>query len=180
MFEPVFASIQMEALSKEMVGHYCMPKAQAALDQKQDKGDLIKQVHRDLLYFLINVVNSRINLKGTQDGVHLMSQELDNDFLRQYSNAMFPIGLNRTWKKQEEFIDLGPIKNHAENNNMNKEEHWAVRATKKEGQQREKIIKIDMNELKEFLSITKATFGAFRIRVCEDGLVRCFLISVIF
>jgi hypothetical protein len=55
----------MEALSKEMVGHYCMPKAQAALDQKQDKGDLIKQVHRDLLYFLINVVNSRINLKGT-------------------------------------------------------------------------------------------------------------------
>jgi hypothetical protein len=65
MFEPVFASIQMEALSKEMVGHYCMPKAQAALDQKQDKGDLIKQVHRDLLYFLINVVNSRINLIGT-------------------------------------------------------------------------------------------------------------------
>jgi hypothetical protein len=116
-----------------------MPKAQAALDQKQDKADLIKQVHRDLLYFLINVVNSRINLKGTQDGVHLMSQELDKDFLRKYSNAMFPLGLNRTWKKQE-----------------------------------------DMNELKEFLSITKATFGAFRIRVCEDGLVRCFLISVIF
>ena len=63
---------------------------------------------------------------------------------------------------------------------MNKEEHWAVRATKKEGQQREKIIKIDMYELKEFLSIRRATFGAFRIRVCEDGLVRCFLISVIF
>jgi hypothetical protein len=42
MFEPVFASIQMEALSKVMPGHYCMPKAQAALDQKQDKGDLLK------------------------------------------------------------------------------------------------------------------------------------------
>ena len=181
MFEPVFASIQMEALSKEMVGHYCMPKAQAALYQKQDKRDLINRVHRDLLYFLINVVNSRINLKGTQDRVLLISQELDNEFLRQYSKAMFPMGtLNRTWKKQEEFIDLGPIKNHAENDNMNKEEHWSVRATKKEGQQREKIIKIDMNELKEFLCITKATFGAFRIRVREDGLVHCFLISVIF
>jgi hypothetical protein len=44
------------------------------------------------------------------------------------------MGLNRTWKKQEEFIDLGPIKNHAENDNMNKEEHWAVRTTKKKGQ----------------------------------------------
>jgi hypothetical protein len=67
MFEPVFASIQVEALSKEMVGHYCMPKAQAELDQKQDKMDLINREQRDLLYFLINVVNSRINLKGTQD-----------------------------------------------------------------------------------------------------------------
>jgi hypothetical protein len=108
-----------------------------------------------------------------------MSQELDNEFLTQYSNSTFPMEtLNRTWKKQEEFIDLGPIKNHAENDNMN--EHWSIRTTKKEGHQLEKIIRIDMNELKEFLWIAKATFGAFQVRVYEDGPVRCFLMSVIF
>jgi hypothetical protein len=178
--EPVFGSIQMEALAKDMIGHYCMPEARAAVDQQQNKGDLIKRVHENLSSILINVVNLRLSFKGIRDGAYLKSQELDNEFLTQYPNKIFPIGIiNRTWIKQEELIDLGPIINHDENN-MNNEKDWAIRAVKKEGQHPEKLIKIDMSELKEFLRITKATFGAFRIRVGDVGPVRCFLISVVF
>jgi hypothetical protein len=181
MCEPVFASAQMEALSKEMVGHYCMPEAMAVLDQKQNKMDLIKRVHGELFSTLSNIVSVRIGLKGTRDEVDLKCKELDNEFLTQYRHTGFPIGtMNRTWKKPEEFIDLAPIIDYAEHNNMNKEKHWAVRAAEKEGQNHEKIIKIDMNELKEFLKIAKATYGVFRGRIGDDGPVRCFLMSIIF
>jgi hypothetical protein len=170
----------METLAKDMVGHYCLPEAVAAVNQQQNKGDLIKRVHENLSSFLLDVVNLRLSHSGLHDGACLKSQELDNEFLTQYPNTTFPMSArNRTWIKQEELIDLGPLINHDENN-TNNEKVWAIRAVKKEGQHPEKIIKIDMSELKDFLRITKATLGAFRIRVGDVGPVRCFLISVVF
>jgi hypothetical protein len=170
--EPVFASTQTEALSKEMVGHCCMPEAIAILDQKQNKADLIKRVHGELFYMLSYIVSSRVGLKGIQDEADLECKELDNKFLTEYPHSMLPLGVNRTWKKPEEFTDLGPIIDNAQVYNMNQEKHWAVRATEIEGQNHEKIIKIDMNELKEFLRVAKASYGVFRARVVDDGPVR--------
>lgn len=178
--EPVFGSIQMEALAKDMVGHCCVPEALAPVDQQQIKGDLIKRAHENLSPILFDVVTLRLSHSGLHDGACLKSQELDNEFLRQYPNTTFPMSArNRTWIKQEELIDLGPLINHNENN-TNNEKDWAIRTVKKEGQHPEKIIKIDMSELKDFLRITKATFGVFRVRVGDVGPVRCFLISVVF
>jgi hypothetical protein len=181
MWEPVFTSTQTEALSKEMVGHYCMPEAIAALDQKQNKVDLMRRVQGELFSLLLYIVSLRICLKGTRDEADLKCQELNNEFLMQYPRSTLPIGtMNRTWKKPEEFIDLGPIIDHAEHNDVNREKHWVTRAAEKEAQDHEKIIKIDMNELKEFLEIAKATYGVFRVRIGDDGPVRCFLMSISF
>ncbi len=181
MCEPVFGSIQMEALSKELVEHCCMPKAIAALDQQQNKGDLMKRIHGDLISMLTNIVNLRIGINGTRDGADLDAKELDNDFLTQYRNTTLPIGeINRIWKKPADFIDLGPLINRGWSNNMNMEDHWVIRAIKKDGHHPEKIIKLDVNELREFLWFTQATYGVFRYRVSDYGPVRSFLMSVVF
>ena len=88
---------------------------------------------------------------------------------------------DRSWLKEEEYVDLGNIgarNNRYDDNNKEQEKHWAYRLIKQGGAV--KTLKINSNELTDFLNITKSTFGAFRVQVDDSQSKRYFVISIAF
>jgi hypothetical protein len=118
----------------------------------------------------------RIGLQGggARVDVHLKAQELNSPklLLPHMGNKKLPE--NRSWIEEEEYIDLDNI---SHSNNVEKEKNWDFRVIKEEGVM--KIIKIDNDELTDFVNNAKATFGAFQVRL-DDGHKHYFLISINF
>jgi hypothetical protein len=88
---------------------------------------------------------------------------------------------DRSWLKEEEYIDLGNIgarNNRYDDTNKEQEKHWAYRLIKQGGAV--KTLKINSNELTDFLNITKSTFGAFQVQVDDSQSKRYFVISIAF
>jgi hypothetical protein len=149
------------------------------------------QTQADLISCLVQVVNIRIATQHAIEGlgggqiagpnVYLRAQEL------YYPKLMFEIMAdkklpdNRSWLKEEEYIDLVSIGgNNKRHNNNTKEqhEHWAYRLIKQEGAI--KTLKINSNELTNFLNIAKSTTGAFQVQVDDNKSKNYFVISIAF
>jgi hypothetical protein len=70
---------------------------------------------------------------------------------------------DRSWLKEEDYINLGNIgarNNRYDDNNKEQEKHWAYRLIKQEGAV--KTLKINSNKLKDFLNITNQLLEHFR------------------
>jgi hypothetical protein len=178
--EPILASsLEMEALTK--VNHVCEAEIPASSIQqehvKNSSINIINEARVNLVSYLMQVVNMRT---GQQEGggagvdVHLKAQELNNPklLLQHMGNKKLPE--NRSWIEEEDYIDLGNI---SHSKNVEKEKNWADRVIKEEGAI--KMIKINKNELTDFVNNAKATFGAFRFHL-DDGGKCCLLISIKF
>jgi hypothetical protein len=88
---------------------------------------------------------------------------------------------NRSWLKEEEYIDLGNAgadNNRDNNNNKEHGKHWAYRLIKQEGAI--KTLKINRNELLDFLNIARSTFGAFQVQTDGNESRHYFIISIAF
>jgi hypothetical protein len=178
--EPILASqIEMEVLTK--VNHICEAASPASSIQqehiKNSSTNIINKAQENLVSYLLRVVNMRIGLQeggGARVDVYLKAQELNSPklLLQHMGNKKLPE--NRSWIEEEEYIDLDNI---SHSNNVEKEKNWAYRVIKEEGVM--KIIKIDNDELKDFVNNAKATFGAFQVRL-DDGHKHYFLISINF
>jgi hypothetical protein len=176
--EPILASsLEMEALTK--VNHVCEAEIPASSIQqehvKNSSINIINEARVNLVSYLMQVVNMRT---GQQEGggagvdVHLKAQELNNPklLLQHMGNKKLPE--NRSWIEEEDYIDLGNI---SHSKNVEKEKNWADRVIKEEGAI--KMIKINKNELTDFVNNAKATFGAFEVQL-DDGDKHYFLISI--
>jgi hypothetical protein len=176
--EPILASsLEMEALTK--VNHVCEAEIPASSIQqehvKNSSINIINEARVNLVSYLMQVVNMRT---GQQEGggagvdVHLKAQELNNPklLLQHMGNKKLPE--NRSWIEEEDYIDLGNI---SHSKNVEKEKNWADRVIKEEGAI--KMIKINKNELTDFVNNAKATFGAFEVQ-SDDGDKHYFLISI--
>jgi hypothetical protein len=178
--EPIFASqIEMEALTK--VNHICEAASPASSIQqehiKNSSTNIINEAQVSLVSYLLQVVNMRIGLQGgggARVDVHLKAQELNSSklLLPHMGNKKLPE--NRSWIEEEDYFDLDNI---SHSNNVEKEKNWAYRVIKEEGSI--KTIKINKNELTDFVNNAKATFGAFRSHL-DDGGKCCLLISIKF
>ena len=73
-----------------------------------------------------------------------------------------------SWVNEQECINIGNL-------NAIKENHWTLRVIKEGGYK--KSIVIDSNELIDFVTIAKATFGTFKVQM-EDGLTRYFFVNL--
>ena len=177
--EPIFASLEMEALTK--VNHICEAASPASSIQqeyvKNSSTNIIK-AQENLVSYLLQVVNMRIGQQeeggATGVDVYLKAQELYGPklLLSHLGNKKLPE--NRSWIEEEDYFDLDNI---SHSNNVEKEKNWAYRLIKEEGSI--KTIKINKNELTDFVNNAKATFGAFRVHL-DDGGKRCLLISINF
>ena len=176
--EPILASsLEMEALTK--VNHVCEAEIPASSIQqehvKNSSINIINEARVNLVSYLMQVVNMRT---GQQEGggagvdVHLKAQELNNPklLLQHMGNKKLPE--NRSWIEEEDYIDLGNI---SHSKNVEKEKNWADRVIKEE--RAIKMIKINKNELTDFVNNAKATFGAFEVQL-DDGDKHYFLISI--
>jgi hypothetical protein len=176
--EPILASsLEMEALTK--VNHVCEAEIPASSIQqehvKNSSINIINEARVNLVSYLMQVVNMRT---GQQEGggagvdVHLKAQELNSPklLLQHMGNKKLPE--NRSWIEEEDYIDLGNI---SHSKNVEKEKNWADRVIKEEGAI--KMIKINKNELTDFVNNAKATFGAFEVQL-DDGDKHYFLISI--
>ena len=177
--EPIFASLEMEALTK--VNHICEAASPASSIQqeyvKNSSTNIINEAQVSLVSYLLQVVNMRIGLQGggARVDVHLKAQELNSPklLLPHMGNKKLPE--NRSWIEEEDYIDLGKI-SHSDNN-VEKEENWAYRVIKEEGAI--KMIKINNDELTDFVNNAKSTFGACQVQSNHGGK-RYFLISIAF
>jgi hypothetical protein len=71
-----------------------------------------------------------------------------------------------TWIKEEDCISLGDI-------NELKAGHWAYRAIKEKGEDKEGIV-MDDNALIDFVRTAMANFGTFRVQMEDDRSTRYF------
>jgi hypothetical protein len=183
------SSIELEAVTK--INHRCQPETLlSSINPQQqnthDRQNTIRQMQVDLISFLVQVVNIRIATQqamesgGGQiaepDGC-LRAQELHTPKQILQIMACKKLPDNRTWLKEEEYLDLGNIGDD-NNNNKEQEKHWAYRLIKQEGAI--KTLKINRNELLDFLNIAGSTFGAFQVQIDGNESRRYFIISIAF
>ncbi|MGB0026320.1 MAG: hypothetical protein WBP64_05735, partial [Nitrososphaeraceae archaeon] len=137
--------------------HECDPKKVLEISKCniQDLARKRDQTYNGLSDFLTLMV-SGIILFG-QKPLYLYIEEIIEHDNRQLSS----------WIKEEDCINLGNIKEI-------KESHWAYRAIKQEKVGDKKQITIGGIELIDFARTTRATFGAFRVQMGEDDLIRYF------
>jgi hypothetical protein len=192
--DPIWdSSIQLQALTK--TNHRCQPErllCSRSHTQQQNTNDIqniIRQIQAALISCLVQVVNTRIATQQSIDAerqigggdVWLRAQELYSPKLMLEIMADKKLPDDRLWLKKEEYIDLGKIGgDYNMGNNNNKEQHksWLYPLIKQEGAV--KTLKINSNELMNFLNITKASFGAFRVQIDDNQSKRYFVISLAF
>jgi len=177
--EPIWDSLEMEALTK--VNHICESESPASSIQqehvKNSSTNIINKAQLNLVSYLIRVINLRIGQReggGAEVDIHLKAQELNSPkfILQHMGNKKLPE--NRSWIEEEDYIDLGNI---SHNDNVEKEKNWADRVIKEEGAI--KMIKINKNELTDFVNNVKATFGVFQVQLNDEDK-HYFLISIKF
>ncbi|MBV9178437.1 MAG: hypothetical protein JO297_15535 [Nitrososphaeraceae archaeon] len=190
--DPIWdGSIELQALTK--INHRCQPETLlSSINQQQNTNDIqnvIRQIQADLISYLVQVVNIRIATQqsmeaGRQiggDDVWLRAQELYIPKLMFEIMADKKLSDDRSWLKEEEYIDLGNISadcNRGNNNNKEQHKTWVYPLIKQEVVV--KTLKINNNEVMNFLNITKSAFGAFQVQVDDNQSNRYFVISIAF
>ena len=163
--EPVFWPLEFETLTK--IKHTCSETETDGLltiqqDPKYNQNN-IREAQEKLLFVLRQVVNTRIIQQGQGDRqlrLNALEFESPQSLLPHVGNKKLPD--NKSWIEEEDYIDLGEI-NRSSDSSVEKQNHWAYRLIKEEGLR--KIIKINENELSDFIGVCKATFGPFRIKM---------------
>lgn len=121
----------------------------------------------NLVIFLTQIVDTRIAMKQVMEGGGIMQMAGFDACLRAqefYSHQNLlehmrnkKLDENRSWIEENDYIDLGNI--GADDKEQQK--RWPYRLIKQNGPI--KSLKINRNELMDFLNIAKSTFGAFQI-----------------
>jgi hypothetical protein len=189
--DPIWnSSIEVEALTK--VNHSCQPETLSSIKPQQqntqDTQNVIMQTQADLISYLVQVVNIRIGTQHALGGGQisgpnacLRAQELYSPKLMFEVMADKKLPDNRSWLKEEEYTDLGCIggdNKRGNNNAKQQQKHWAYRLIKQEGAI--KTLKINSNELTNFLNIAKSTIGAFQVQVDDNKSKKYFVVSIAF
>jgi hypothetical protein len=186
------SSIELEALTK--INYRCQHETllSSINPQQQNTYDIqnvIRQIQAGLISYLVQVVNIRISMQQAMEAgrqiagpdAWLRAQELYTPKLMLEIMAGKKLPDDRSWLKEEEYIDLdhiGANYNRGNNNNKEQQKPWAYRLIKQEGAV--KTLKINSNELMNFLNITKSTFGTFQVQVDDNQSKRYFVISIAF
>jgi hypothetical protein len=145
---PVFYPIEFWALLKPI--HECDSNT-LVLQNDKNVSNLTNQVEEKLVNYLEKIVFSKIGQKD----VYLKIVDVRTQFFIEERRSRWklppntvPIGENDCTK-----IDICLIEQYGD--------HWSCRAIKERG--KNDYIKITQEELKEFLRVTKSTFGVFQI-----------------
>jgi hypothetical protein len=164
-FEPVFWPLELETLIKTK--HTCCEtETDRLLTIQQDPKytpNNIREAQEKLLFFLRQVVIFRIISQNQGDRqLRLSAIEFGGPqaLLQHIGNKK--LSDNKSWIEEEDYIDLGKI-SRSSDSSVEKQNHWAYQLIKEEGHR--KIIKINENELSEFIGVCKATFGTFQIQM---------------
>jgi hypothetical protein len=165
---PVFDPIEFEGLTK--LTHECNPK-DSFLDRSTEEISRIKsQVQVQLIDILTKVVDSRI---GQEDAYLKLVKVLPPRLFPKEWRRTLKLPTNRSLIVEEDCIKIDPFRKE-----MHKD-HWFSRALKDFGSSGSSDkLKITKNELKDFLSTARSTFGVFRTNASDPGTKYYFLIYV--
>jgi hypothetical protein len=158
----VFNPIEFECLTKPT--HECDPTSREQRESLKDVPDIKSKILVKLMNELTGIVLSRIG----QEGIYLKILEVPQIFTEERRKSVkLKLPTNRVLIEEKDCIDIDlSAKDKTK-------DHWSHRIIKDYGD----IVKtkITQNELKEFLSITKPTFGVFRFSVRNHAL-KCYLL----
>jgi hypothetical protein len=145
---PVFYPIEFWALLKPI--HECDSKT-LVLQNDKNVSNMTNQVEDKLLNYLEKFVFSRIGQKD----VYLKIVDVPTQFFIEERRSRWKLPPNTVPIEEDDCtkIDICHIEQYGD--------HWSCRAIKERS--KNDNIKITQEELKEFLRITKSTFGVFQI-----------------
>jgi hypothetical protein len=145
---PVFYPIEFWALLKPI--HECDSKA-LVLQNDKNVSNLTNQVEEKLVNYLEKIVFSKIGQKD----VYLKIVDVRTQFFIEEIRSRWKLPPNTVPIEENDCtkIDICLIEEYGD--------HWSCRAIKERG--KNDYIKITQEELKEFLRVTKSTFGVFQI-----------------
>jgi hypothetical protein len=164
------SSIELDALTKTK--HTCEIQTSGLSKIRQDKEDLpniIIEVQEKLLSCLKQAIFMRIVEHQGRSKAHvsLKAHEFYGHklLLQHLGNKRLPD--DKSSIAEEEYINLGKI-GRSIDGSLEEKNHWTSRLIKEEGFT--KIIKINENELLEFIRVSKATFGTFEIQIDDESI----------
>jgi hypothetical protein len=146
---PVFYPIEFEGATK--LDHQCDPKNLYVGQNEEEIPEKRRQVKVLLGDFLSKIVSSRI---GQRDA-YLKAIELSKHAFSEERRRNFKIPANRSLIEERDCIRINP------SHDMESMDHWFCRTIRECGKNNN--VRITQNELKEFLSIARSTFGVFRV-----------------
>lgn len=152
--DPVFSFDRLDSAVKTR--HNCNSQTQSMLQSRRDISDSRTKSHESIISILTQLITDSV---GSQPifltAEELLAPHVCMTFSQHIIRKMPILFLSMLFSKQRTFIDLGGVSN----------DHWAHRAIS--GQDRKTILK--MEELLEFLKLTKSSFGAFQVEL-QDGM----------
>jgi hypothetical protein len=164
---PVSYPIEFEGLTK--LTHECNPKDYFLDRSVEEISEIKSQIQVQSINILTKVVDSRI---GQGEAYLKIVKVLPPRLFPEEWRRTLKLPANRSLIEEKDCIEIDP--SYGENHN----DHWFSRAIK-DFSSSDKL-KITRIELKDFLSIAKATFGVFRFNARDPGTSHYYLIYVAF
>jgi hypothetical protein len=164
---PVFYPIEVEGITKP--DHKCNPKDLFVAkneEKTEEKKHQLKVLLRDML---LNVVRSRTGQREAYLNAVILSQHACSEEVRR----KLKLPANRHLIEEKDCIKI--------NSSCDEEsrDHWFCRAIRECAKVNINSIKITQNELTEFLSIARSTFGVFRVDSCDSMRAQHLLIYLV-
>jgi hypothetical protein len=183
-FSPFFYEVsdkqKMIPRTQGKLAHTCDAKDVSDTKFVLDIQSKKEQVHTNLTNLLLRTV-LRINVWSCHRRISLKAEELvsasHSSRLKDTRNNL-QLGDNTEpsliSSKEKDHIDID-LEEKSEN-------HWANRIFKEKGQGDERSIVIRIDELLDFIHITKATFAVFQVKIGDDNFrtERYFLVYIVF
>ncbi len=164
-FRPVYSQIEFEGATK--LTHKCNPK-DSFLDQSAEEISRIKsQIQVVLMDHLTKVVDLRI---GQGEAYLKLIKVLPSRFFSEEYRRTLKLPTDRSLIEEKDCIEIDPSLEEIHKT------QWFSRAIRDIGNSDK--LKITRNELNDFLSLARSTFGVFRIKVSDPGAKYYFLIYV--
>lgn len=164
---PVFYPIEVEGITKP--DHKCNPK-DLFVAKNEEKNSEIKQRVKGLLGDMLSkVVRTRIGQKDAYLKTIMLSPLAFSEELRR----KLKLPANRHLIEEKNCIK---IDSSCDKESM---DHWFCRAIRECAKVNLNNIKITQNELTEFLSIARSTFGVFRVDSCDSVKAQHLLIYLV-
>jgi hypothetical protein len=146
---PVFYPIESVGATK--LDHQCDPKNLYVGQNEEEILEMKCQVKDMLGDSLSKLVSSRI---GQRDA-YLKAMELSQHTFSEETRRNLKLPANRFLIEERDCIKINPF------HDMESMDHWFCRTIRECGKNNN--VRITQNELKEFLSIARSTFGVFRV-----------------